>query len=217
MWDLIVRGGPVMIPLGACSVLGLAIILERAFYLRKPRIIPPEVLRVVNSIREFKDVGMAIALCQQNGGAFANIVRAGLESLRDRREGIKEALEDQGRQEVRVLERGLVILETVASIAPLLGLLGTVLGMQNMFEGVSVEGLGRGAQLSAGIAEALITTIFGLSIGIASLVCFNFFTSRAEDIIADIEMYSTSLIRKLQELPDLGPASPARASDPHAD
>lgn len=203
MWDLILRGGPIMVPLGLCSVLAMAIVLERTLFLRKSRIIRPEVLRVIDSIQAVKDVGMAVALCQQNRGVFANIVRVGLECVQQQRAEIKEALEDQGRQEVRKLERGMVVLETVAGIAPMLGLLGTVLGMRDVFDVISVEGVGGAMSLSAGIAQALITTIFGLSIGIVALVFFNFFTTRAESIIADIEMYSTSLVRKLQTLPDL--------------
>lgn len=200
MWETILLGGPIMVPLALCSVIGLAIVIERAFSLRPAKIIPQEIVRILENVQGREDIKMAINMCRQNGGAFANIVRVGLESIDMQRTEMKEALEDRGRQEVRSLQKGMVILETVAGIAPLLGLLGTVLGMREVFGVISLEGLGGAAQLSGGISQALITTIFGLSIGIVALVFYNFYSKRAENLIGEIEEYSIHMVNKLQEL-----------------
>ena len=114
------------------------------------------------------------------------------------REELKEFIIDQGRQEVRTLERGLVGLETVAGVAPLLGLMGTVLGMIKVFNVISQQGLGQANVLSGGISEALITTVTGLVIGIPAFIAYNFFTSKAEGIVVDIEKYSASLLHSIR-------------------
>ena len=200
MWETILLGGPIMVPLALCSVIGLAIVIERSFGLRRDKIIPQEIVRILENIQGREDVKLAMNMCRQNGGAFANIVRVGLESIDLQRPEMKEALEDRGRQEVRALQKGMVILETVAGIAPLLGLLGTVLGMREVFGVISLEGLGGAAQLSGGISQALITTIFGLSIGIVALVFYNFYNKRAENLIGEIEEYSIHMVNKLHDL-----------------
>jgi biopolymer transport protein ExbB len=98
------------------------------------------------------------------------------------------------------LERGLVGLETVAGISPLLGLLGTVVGMIKVFTVISQQGIGQATTLSGGISEALITTAVGLSIGIPSLVAFNYFTNRAENLVLDIEKHCNTLLKQLRKI-----------------
>jgi biopolymer transport protein ExbB len=134
---------------------------------------------------------------KKNNGPFINIIRVGLENRRREKEEIRESILDQGRQEARKLERGLTILETVAGIAPLMGLLGTVLGMIEVFRVISEQGLGQTQALSSGISEALITTVVGLSIAIPALVAYNYFTHKVEDIVLEIEKYSGQLLKKL--------------------
>ena len=114
---------------------------------------------------------------------------------------LKEIILDQGRQEVRVLERGLVMLETIAAAAPLLGLMGTVIGMIKVFNVISQQGIGQASVLSGGISEALITTVTGLAIGIPALVAFNYFTNKAESLVMDIEKHSATLLRRFRFLP----------------
>ncbi|MFQ6113994.1 MAG: MotA/TolQ/ExbB proton channel family protein [bacterium] len=197
VWQFLVKGGVIMIPLALCSILGLAIVIEKSFSLRRKKVIIPEIVSVLDNIKAEDDVGLALSICEQYEGPFANIIRAGLENRDLPKDEIKEVLLDQGRQEVRTLERGLVILETVAGIAPLLGLLGTVIGILKVFNVISALGVGQAAALSGGISEALITTIVGLSIGIPAVVAFNYFTNKAEDLILDIEKYSSSLLKKV--------------------
>jgi biopolymer transport protein ExbB len=111
-------------------------------------------------------------------------------------------MEDIGRREVKRLERYLVVLETVAGASPLLGLLGTVLGMIKVFSVISIAGVGQAGLLSGGIAEALITTAFGLSIGIPALIMYNFFDSRADALTLKIEGYAHVLIKQLSGMED---------------
>lgn len=197
IWQFLVKGGIIMIPLALCSVLGLAIVLEKMLTLRRKKVIFPEIVNVLDNIQGPEDIGLALSICEKHDGSFANIIRVGLENRNLEKEEIKEALLDQGRQEVRTLERGLVALETIAGIAPLLGLLGTVIGILKVFDVISQLGVGQATALSGGISEALITTIVGLSIGIPAVVVFNYFLDKAEDLIVEIEKHSAALLKKV--------------------
>lgn len=197
VWQFLVKGGIMMIPLALCSILGLAIAIEKTLTLRRRKVIVPEIVSVLENIKGPEDVGLAKSICDKHDGPFANIIRVGLESREMPKEEMKEALTDQGRQEVRTLEKGLIILETIAGIAPLLGLLGTVLGILKVFNVISELGVGQAAALSGGISEALITTVVGLFIGIPAVVAYNFFTNKAEDLVLEIEKYSAALLKKV--------------------
>jgi len=199
------KGGIVMIPLLLGSVWTLAIVLERAFSLRTRKVIIPEIVTAVERIRCPEDIRVAESICETHPGTFANVMLPALRNQDLDKEELKEFITDQGRQEVRTLERGLVGLETIAGVAPLLGLMGTVVGMIKVFNVISQQGLGQANVLSKGISEALITTVTGLAIGIPALIAFNFFTSRAEGLVMDMEKYTTSLlhrIRLLSECPE---------------
>ena len=191
------KGGFIIYPLLLCSVIGLSIVIEKAFSLRRKKVIIPEIESVIQNIKGPGDIGLAQSICEKYRGPFANIIRVGLETRNSSAEEVKESLSDQGRQEVYHLERGLVILETVASIAPLLGLLGTVIGILKVFNVISSLGVGQARAMSGGISEALITTIVGLSIGIPALVGYNYFSSKAERLILEIEKNSGILLRKV--------------------
>jgi len=191
------RGGLMMYPLLLCSILGLAIVIEKTLSLRRKNVIIPEVINLLDNIRGPDDVGLALSMCEKYDGSFANIIRVGLENRELPKDEIKEALNDQGRQEVHTLERGLVILETIAAISPLLGLLGTVIGILKVFNVISIMGVGQASALSGGISEALISTIVGLSIGIPAVVVYNYFSNKAEGLVLEIEKYSSILLRKV--------------------
>lgn len=196
-FDFFGKGGLIMYPLLLCSIAALAIVIEKMIALRRKKVIIPEIVSVLDNIKGAPDVGLALSICEKHSGPFANIIRAGLENRSLTREEIKETLTDQGRQEVHHLERGLVILETVAAIGPLLGLLGTVIGILKVFNVISVMGMGQASALSGGISEALITTIAGLSIGIPTVVAYNYFSDKAERLVLEIEKYSTILLKKV--------------------
>ncbi|MCK5148840.1 MotA/TolQ/ExbB proton channel family protein [bacterium] len=191
---LLQKGGIMMYPLLLTSVFGLAVFIERALFLRRRRIIREDVLSTIDQIQTAEDTDKALFAFKGQDGPFLNIIRTGLEKADRPRAEIKEAIEDKGRQEIRSLERGLVVLETIAGIAPLMGLLGTVIGMIKVFQVISEQGLGQTQALSVGISEALVTTVVGLSIAIPAFIAYNFFTHRTEDLVLEIEKHSAALL-----------------------
>ncbi|MFZ5516364.1 MAG: MotA/TolQ/ExbB proton channel family protein [Candidatus Zhuqueibacterota bacterium] len=207
-WTTLQRGGIMMIPLVISSIIALAIIIERSISLRRKKVLIPEIINVIETLQRPEDIHLAISICNKNKGAFANIIMLGLENSDLDKAELKELIEEQGRQEVRELEKGLAMLETIAGIAPLMGLLGTVLGMVSVFTVITEKGIGQAQLLSGGIAEALITTVAGLFIGIPALFMYNYFTHKAENFILDIEKFTSTLIRKLNRFKS--PAQPLK-------
>ena len=201
MWETLQSGGVLMVPLAACSVLALWVILDRAWHLRARHVITPEIVAAIDDIVAPADLARARATCDRHPGPFAAIVGLALDHRGLPRAELRERIEDQGRQEVAALERGLGLLETVAAIAPLLGLLGTVFGMIDVFEVVSQQGAGQAQSLAGGIGVALITTAAGLSIGIPALVAYNYFVGKAERLVLDIEGHTNRLLQRVQRLP----------------
>jgi len=197
-WELFQQGGLVMYPLLLCSVLSLGIALERAISLKRNRVIRPEIVSVIENISGPEDIGMAVSVCGRFEGAFASVMRSGLDNRELSPEEIRESILDQGRQEMGALQKGLVVLETVAAVSPLLGLLGTVLGMIRVFREISEVGVGQGNLLAGGISEAILTTAAGLFVAIPSLVLYNYYSSKAESLILEIEKYSNALLKKLR-------------------
>lgn len=197
IWNMMSRGGVVMIPLLLTSIVGLAVVIERAFFLRRRRILHPNGIDLIERIGKPEDIKNTLQLLVGYKGPLFNIIRISLENHGSSKEEIREAIQDQGRQEARTLERGLVILETVAGIAPLLGLLGTVLGMIKVFQVISEQGLGQTQSLSGGISEALLTTVVGLTIAIPALVAYNYFNHKVEELVLEIEKYSAQLLKKI--------------------
>ena len=200
MIELFERGGIMMYPMALASFIALIIIIERAIILQKKKIIIPDIINVIEQFSSLKDVELARNICSKFNGPLPNLIKVGLDNSDLDRTEIKELIEDQGRQEVRHLERGLTIIETIAVISPLLGLLGTVLGMINVFTVIQEQGIGQASALSGGISEALVTTVTGLFIGIPVLIFYNYFTKRAENFVLDIEKYSNFLIQKLHHI-----------------
>jgi biopolymer transport protein ExbB len=197
MWAIFVKGGPVMIPLAILSILGVAVTIEKVLTLRGSRVIQSEIVGCIESLRTPSDIPMAIKICERFNTPFANIVRVGLEEAHEPLPIVRQIMEDTGRREVKRLERYLVVLETVAAASPLLGLLGTVLGMVEVFSVISISGVGQAGLLSGGIAEALITTAFGLVIGIPALIAYNFLDSRVQGLVIRIDTYAHALLKNL--------------------
>jgi biopolymer transport protein ExbB len=193
--DIFRSGGPVMWPLMLSSLVAFAIIIERSINLRLSRVVTPGTVERVSGLVEGGRVDKAVDYCRRNPGIFTNIVLAGLE-LADRGESAaREAVEGAGRHETALLNRYLGTLGTVAGVAPLLGLLGTVLGMIDVFRTIAQAGVGQAADLADGISQALITTATGLTIAIPALVAHNFFREKAETIITDLEAGSIRVLR----------------------
>jgi len=200
MLELFERGGVMIYPLVLSSLLTVAIIVERLITLRRKKIIIPEIINIVEQFNSLKDIDLAKNICLRYEGPLPNIIKIGLENSDLDRNGVKELIEDQGRQEIRKLGKGLGILETVAAIAPLMGLVGTVLGMIKVFGVIKEQGVGQAAALSGGISEALLTTVTGLFIGIPALIFYNYFSHKAENFVLDIEKQSGVLIKKLHRI-----------------
>lgn len=198
MWEMILAGRYMMIPITLASLVGLTVIIERMLVLRQSRIIVPEIAEAVETLSVGKDLSVAYAICERRPGPFANVVKAGLDHADNDWTIMRDVLEEAGRQEATLLTRRLGILETVAAVSPLLGLLGTVLGMIRVFATISLAGLGNPETLSSGISEAMVTTAAGLIIGIPALVAYNGLTGRADRIIFELEYYSSKVLDTLR-------------------
>ena len=198
MTEFLQDAGPLIYPRGICSLVSATIIIERIFSLRRNRVLPPKVVGVVEAVRPGQDVGLAVEVCRKNPGVFSDVMRVGLESAFESWEVMRDALLDAGRQKTTILERHLVWLQTIAQAAPLLGLLGTVLGMIKVFAAISLSGIGDPQALSEGISEALLTTAVGLGIGIPTLIAYNLLLARSEALVTEIESYASHLVTRLR-------------------
>ena len=193
----IVGGGPVMYPLLICSVIALAVIIERAISLRKRQVIKPELVRLIQDIRDVGDVPMAFSKCQVIKGPFSSVIKHTLMNLHLSWEEKLHEIQVAGKEEAKYLERNLNILEIIASVAPLLGLFGTVLGLDEIFGVMATVGLGEPRAFSGGIAQALRTTILGLAIAIPTSIAASFFDKKVDSMINEMERLSTILLNKL--------------------
>lgn len=193
------KGGWVMVPIGLVSVLSLGLFLERVFSLRRSRVYPASFIERVRALIRGGHHSEALVLCQRDASSMALIVSAGLLQAHAPRERIKEAVEERGRLEAGRLDRFLEGLGTIAAIAPLLGLLGTVLGMIDVFKEVDastksgVMGVNPGA-LASGIWKALITTAAGLTVAIPTFVGYKFLGNRVSRLVLDLEEGATELL-----------------------
>lgn len=176
-----------MYPLLVLSLLGLAIVVERLLVLREKNFLDPGQLAVLGELLAAGEFARAREYCAGHNGPLAVLVATLLDNRTAPYDELKELLEDTGRHQLRFLERGLGALATVVAAAPLLGLLGTVLGMIQVFEAVSLAGTVRGEQLSAGIAQALITTAAGLIIAIPMLFLHAYLDGKAQSLVQAIE------------------------------
>jgi biopolymer transport protein ExbB len=198
MIEWIIKGGPVMAPLLLCSVISLAIIVERGLSLRRNRILRYDILQRIEELLRDRKIPEASTLCKRYPSSMTRILLAAILNHDKSRQEIKEIIEDAGRQEVPVLERYLTILGTIASIAVLLGLLGTVTGMIRTFNAIAALGYGHPEALASGISEALVATATGLAIAIPTLVLYNFFTSKVDSLVVEMEKNSLRILSILK-------------------
>jgi len=194
VFEIIKAGGWVMVPILLCSIVAFAIILERFWSLQRKKIIPPNLVADIwqgfkdetfdeNSLRRLK-----------KGSALGQVLAAGLVNMQHEREIMKEAVEDCGRHVVHELERFLNTLGTIASITPLLGLLGTVIGMIKVFNTITTAGVGDASLLAGGISEALITTAAGLTVAIPALMFYRYFRGLTDDYVVRMEEEALKLV-----------------------
>lgn len=187
MIEFLVSGGPIMAPIGLASVVALAAFIERVVALRRVRVVPRAFARQVVELLRQRRWGDAMAACRQEESAAGRVVETALAARGEARSTVKERLEEVGRREAAELERMTAVLGTVAAIAPLLGLLGTVWGMILTFEVIQEQGVGVVSSLAGGISQALITTMAGLSVGIPALIAHRWVLARADLLVLELE------------------------------
>ena len=193
--EVIKAGGWVMYPLLLSSLLVVAIIFERSFNLRASRVLAPTTVERVSGLVEGGRVDRAVTVCKEHPGMVSSIVLAGLEIAGRGEATAKEAVEDAGRHETARLSHYLTALGTIAAVAPLMGLFGTVTGMIDVFRTIAQSGVGHASELSGGISQALVTTAFGLLVAIPALVSYNYFQARVDLMVTDLERESLRVIR----------------------
>lgn len=202
-WKIFLAGGPIMWPILVSSIWALAIIIEKLWHLSRIRVDTYTFLKgILEKVKQHK-IEEAVSDCDTTSHPIGQLLKAGiLKSSRSRQE-IKEAIEDASLYEVPVLERNLSALATIAHIAPLLGLLGTVTGMVRCFQSIQLKA---GAthpvspgDLAGGIWEALLTTVFGLMVAIPAFIAYNFLVTRVNGIILEMERTAAELVNFLTE------------------
>ena len=200
MWELLKAGDWPVIPLILCSVVALGIVLERAWSLQRRRVLPPRLLGEVqgwclagevdadriNRLRAHSPLGRILAAVLMHGG--------------EDRQRQRENVEDTGRHLTLELERYLNALGTLATIAPLIGLFGTVIGMIETFSAIGMTGLGAPEKLASGIAIALVNTAFGLFVAIPSYIFHRYYRGRVDELVADLERQAAELAESLAQL-----------------
>ena len=194
MFAPIIRGGIVMIPLLLCSVIALVVSIERWLYLRHARV---DTGRLMGRIRAALDGGsteQAQGICEATPGPIARVLCAALAHFDIPKEDLREVAREEALAQQPVLDGHLPVLATMVTIAPLLGLLGTISGLIKVFHVIAGGGIGDATALSTGIAEALITTFTGLCIAIPFLVVYNTLSGRVESLIHEIELRVTELL-----------------------
>jgi biopolymer transport protein ExbB len=187
MWEIVRAGGPVMWPIILCSIGAAAIVLERLWTLQDKRVLPRELTAKVWQLIENNQINDKVIAALEQNSPLGRVLAAGLANRHRPHEIIMERLEDTGRHVIYELERFLNTLGTIAGIAPLLGLLGTVTGIIKAFNAINQGGVGDPRALSGGIAEALITTAAGLIVAIPALFAYRYLRGKVDRIVVEME------------------------------
>jgi len=196
--ELVKSGGWLMLPIIACSIAAMAIIVERLWALRTKRVIPAQLVAKVWQLHRSNQLDPRQVELLRDSSPLGRILAAGLLNRMHSREIMKEAITDVGRQVVHELERYLTTLGTIASITPLLGLLGTVIGMIKVFSVIMNLGVGDPAILAGGISEALVTTAAGLAVAIPSLIFHRYFNGRVDRLVLGMEEEALKMVEIMQ-------------------
>ena len=202
VFELLEKGGPVMYPIYLCSFLMVAFAIERAVSLRRGKVLPADFVRNLRGLTSAQplDKDKILTYCQANTSPIARIFRSAVKRLHRPLPEIEKTIEDAGAKEVRLLKRNTRVLAGVASVAPLLGLLGTVLGMISAFKDISMgEALGKADILASGIYEALVTTAAGLTVAIPSLVLYLVFVARIDKLVGEMDDLTLEFVETIEE------------------
>jgi biopolymer transport protein ExbB len=192
--ELVKAGGWLMLPIIACSIVALAIIIERLWSLQVRRVLPKNLVAQVwrwDKIHQLNDEHLKEL---QSSSPLGSVLAAGIANRKQNREVMKESIEDTGRHVVHELERYLNTLGTIAAITPLLGLLGTVIGMIKVFATITTMGVGNPGALAGGISEALITTAAGMSVAIPTLMFYRYFRGKVRMLVLRMEQEAMGMV-----------------------
>lgn len=198
MFELLEAGGWLMLPILLCSVVAMAIVIERLWALRRSAIMPDDLVSSIWQLHRRRKLDDDRVAEIREGSALGRMLAAGLVNRFHSREVMKESIQDTGRQVVAELERYLNTLGTIAAVTPLLGLLGTVIGMIEVFGVIMESGVGNPGVLAGGISQALITTAAGLSVAIPALMFHRYFTNRVDKLIIAMEEQALRLIEVMK-------------------
>jgi len=194
MFELFRAGGPLMWIILLCSLVALTIVFERLYALRPSRIVPSNLRDQISDLVKSNLLTHDKIQLVREHSPLGQVYASGLSNISHGTDEMKHALEESGRQVVHRLGRYLNALGTIASITPLIGLLGTVIGMIKVFTAITANGVGDPTVLSGGISEALITTAAGLSVGIPCLMFYRFFRNRVNELTVSLEEHATTLV-----------------------
>ena len=210
--ELCWSGGIWMVPLAICSIWGLAVIIVKFTTLTMASVKTKRLLGQVNQFMQEKNIQGAVDLCEETKGPVAAILLAGLRKVKDGSERVLKAIENTGTIELSFLERGIVTLATLSNVAPMFGFLGTVTGMINAFSAIEKLGEVSPQAVAGGIKEALITTASGLAIAIPIQIFHNYFVTRVDRLILDMEESSQQIVETVIALEDEAAARASAAS-----
>ncbi len=194
MFEIIKAGGWLMVPIVLCSVLAIAIVVERYWALRLPKVMPKDQLPKVWMWIKNQELDSAKLKELKTSSQFGYILSSGLTASKHGREAMKDAIQEAGNHVAHEMEKFLSTLGTIAAVAPLLGLLGTVLGMIEVFTAIMIQGTGNTGVLAGGISQALITTAAGLSVAIPALIFHRALTRRVDELLISMEQDSAKLV-----------------------
>ena len=204
MVEIVKSGGYLMAPIIICAIVAMGIILERFWSLQQKRVIPEDLTSKVWGWVKRDQLDQKQIQTLYQGSALGQILAAGLINRNRDRAVLKDAIEDTGRHVVHELERYLETLGTVAAVSPLLGLLGTVIGMVKVFTAITTHGVGNPTVLAGGIAEALITTAAGLTVAIPALIGYRYYRTRVDTLVVDMEKEAIKLVEALHRRSEQG-------------
>lgn len=213
MLELIKAGGWVMLPIILLAVVAVAIIIERFWSLRRKDVLPPGLGQEVRDWARGREVDPRHVDVLRRNSPLGELLATALEMRHKPREQIKERVEDVGRHVVHELERFMNMLGTIASVAPLLGLLGTVFGMIQMFLSLLTKGMGDASQLAGGIGQALISTAGGLLVAIPALLFHRYFRGRIADYVIEMEKQAMALLDAIEDAPEAKLAPRKRSAE----
>jgi len=199
MLDFFVKGGFFMYPIMLCSILSVAVFLEKLWSLQAKKVIPGQFIINIEHMLRSEKIADAVALCKETDAPISRILLNGIKNYGKRREEIKVLIEEVGKREAAYLDKYVDTLATIASISTLLGLLGTISGMIKIFGVISLHRVVNPAMLAGGISEALYTTAAGLSVAIPTIIFYRYISGKSDGLILEMEEYSLRMVELIKE------------------